>query len=285
MWPSVNAEYTQESFRRRVADLTWAKWRPSKIVWHNTAAPTLAQWIKTADQDRANGLVPGITRIRNLEAFFRDNNGWSGCPHLFIANDFIWEMNVLTSPGVHSPSWNGTSIGIEMIGDYDTEQADSGEGLKVKQNTVFATALLCAAIGLEPASGEVSSSHVTSGTIFLHKQDWKTTHDCPGKYMAADKAEMLAEVAGLMGGGDAHDVAQSSIPLPASQTGITIIGGLSFRRGPGVTNEATGLLPLGTELTILSTAENGSDSWLQVRTPAGYTGWVSARYVRISTGV
>ncbi len=279
MWPSINAEYTQESFRRRVADLQWNKWRPSKIVWHNTAAPTLAQWIKTADSDRAAGLVPGITRIRNLEAFFRDNNGWSGCPHLFIANDFIWEMNVLTSPGVHSPSWNGSSIGIEMIGDYDTEQADSGEGLKVKQNTIFATALLCSAIGLEPTSGEVSPSHGTSGTIFLHKQDWRTTHACPGKHMADDKAEMIAEVAGLMGGGDAHDHPQ---PPTADRQGVTTVDGLSFRRGPGVTNEATGMLPNGTKLTIIATAANGADSWLQVRTPAGYTGWVSARYVQIT---
>ncbi len=284
MWPSINAEYTQEGFRRRVSDLQWSKWRPSKIVWHNTAAPTLAQWIKTAESDRAAGLVPGITRIRNLEAFFRDNNGWSGCPHLFIANDFIWEMNVLTSPGVHTPSWNGTSIGIEMIGDYDTEQADSGEGLKVKQNTIFATALLCSAIGLEPTSGEVSSNHGTSGTIFLHKQDWKTTHACPGKYMADDKAEMIADVAGLMGGGDAHDIGAATVPPSAPRNGVVIVDGLSFRRGPGVTNEATGTLPKDTKLVILATAANGTDSWLQVRTPAGYTGWVSARYVQL-TGV
>lgn len=282
MWPSVNVEYTQENFRRRVADLSWSKWRPSKIVWHNTAAPTLAQWIKSANDDRANGLVPGITRIRNLEAFFRDNNHWSGCPHLFIANDFIWEMNMLTAPGVHSPSWNGTAIGIEMIGDYDTEDADSGEGLKVKRNTIFATSVLCSALGLEPTSGEVDARHNTSGTIFLHKQDWKTTHACPGKKMAVDKAAMIAEVASLMGGGDAHDIVD---PAPAvAERGVTTVDDLSFRRGPGVSNEATGMLPKGTKLTILSTAQNGSDSWYHVRTPADYLGWVSARYVQILTG-
>ncbi len=279
MWPAINAEYTQEQFRRRVADLTWSKWRPSKIVWHNTAAPTLAQWIKTADDDRAAGRIPGITRIRNLEAFFRDNNGWSGCPHLFIANDFIWEMNVLTSPGVHSPSWNGSSIGIEMIGDYDAESADVGEGLAVKQNTVFATAILCSALGLEPTNGVVDASHNTTGTIFLHKQDWRTTHDCPGKNMAVDKAEMIADVTGLMGGGDAHDMGGPT--APTIKSGTVLVDNLSFRRGPGVTNEATGALPKDTYLTILSEAKNGSDTWLQVKTPAGYTGWVSGRYVQL----
>lgn len=295
MWPAVKKAYTQEEFRLRVAELTWPKWRPSKIVWHNTAAPSLAQWIKTANDDRAKGLVPGITRIGNLEIFFRDNNHWSGCPHLFIANDFIWEMNVLTAPGVHTPSWNGTSLGFELIGDYDTEEADSGEGLKVKQNAIFATALLCSAIGLEPTSGEVDHNHNTTGTIFLHKQDYKTTHDCPGAHMARDKADMIAEVAGLMDGGehDAHAVATviqtgqmshpSTSPL-VDQHGITTEAGLSFRRGPGVTNESTGTLPKGTDLVILSEAKNGSDSWLQVKTPAGYTGWVSGRYVQIKTG-
>lgn len=281
MWPSINSEYTQDKFRRRVADLSWAKWRPSKIVWHNTAAPTLAQWIKTADEDRAAGRIPGITRIRNLEAFFRDNNGWSGCPHLFIANDYIWEMNVLTSPGVHSPSWNSTSIGIEMIGDYDAEAADTGEGLKVKQNTVFATAILCEAIGLEPTSGTVDASHGTHGTIFLHKQDWKTTHDCPGKHMADDKAEMIAGVASLMSGGDAHDIGGVSGPPIAPKSGVATIDDLNVRRGPGVANEAIGSVPKGTKLSILANAANGADSWLQVRTPFGSTGWVSARYVQV----
>jgi hypothetical protein len=37
-WPAVKREFTQESFRRYVAGLSWPSWRPSKIVWHNTAA-------------------------------------------------------------------------------------------------------------------------------------------------------------------------------------------------------------------------------------------------------
>lgn len=292
MWPAVKREYSQENFRRRVGDLSWPKWRPSKIVWHNTAAPTLAQWIKSADEDRANGLVPGISRIRSLEQFFRDNNHWSGCPHLFIANDFIWEMNPLDAPGVHTPSWNGTSIGIETIGDWDIENDDTGEGLKVKQNTIFATAILCAAIGLEPTSGEVDHNHNTSGTIFLHKQDWKTTHDCPGAHMAIEKAAMIAEVADLMGGGehDAGAVAAATprdpaavvpVPLeqPAERHGVTTSGDLNLRRGPGVTNESMGALPKDLDLVILSEAANGSTPWMQVRTPAGYVGWVSGRYV------
>lgn len=284
-WPAVKQAFVQDDFRRYVAGLSWSSWRPSKIVWHNTAAPTLAQWIKSADADRAAGRVPGTTRIQNLENFFRFDNHWSGCPHLFIANDFIWVMNPLTAPGVHSPSWNGTSIGIEMVGDFDREDDDAGEGLKVKQNTIFATAILCSALGLEPGSGSVDrATGKTTGTIFLHKQDPKTTHDCPGKNIAQDKAQMIADVVDLMGGGE-HDphADVEAAPKPAAERhGITTIGDLSFRRGPGVNNESTGSLAKGVSLAVLAEAQNGSSTWLQVRTPAGHIGWVSGRYVTIS---
>ena len=110
MWPAVKRGFSQEAFRDYVESQTWNKWRPNKIVWHNAAAPTLKQWMKSAGDDSVKGLVPGISRIISLERFFKDNNGWSGCPHLFVANDLIWVMNPLTAPGVHSPSWNSASI-------------------------------------------------------------------------------------------------------------------------------------------------------------------------------
>ena len=42
-----------------------------------------------------------------------DGKGWSGGPHLFIANDGIWEFNRLTKPGVHAPSWNKVALGVD----------------------------------------------------------------------------------------------------------------------------------------------------------------------------
>lgn len=295
MFPAVKLNFTQEDFRRYVSTLNWPKWRPNKTVWHNTAAPSLAQWIKSANEDRAKGLIPGISRIKSLETFFRDNQGWSGCPHLFIANDFIWVMNPLTAPGTHSPSWNSASLGFEMIGDFSKEDDDAGEGLKVKQNTIFATAILCEAIGMEPISGEVFDiarnprlTFKTSGTIFLHKQDPATTHDCPGAHIARDKAEMIEEVASLMSGGehDAHAVAEiikNGAPIAPVITkprmAIVQIDDLNFRKGPGVNNESRGHLDKGVAVEILGEANNGTTSWLQVKTPAGYIGWASAKYI------
>lgn len=280
-WPAVKKPFQQEDFRKYVAALPVSKWRPTMIVWHNTAAPSLEQWMKSAQKDTAAGFIPGTARINNLEAFFRDNNHWSGCPHLFIANDFIWVMNPLTAPGVHSPSWNSISIGIEMIGDFDVEDDDSGPGLAVKHNTIFATAILCETFGINPSS-----------RIMLHKQDPKTTHDCPGKDIAVDKLYMIRDVQDLMSGGE-HDPEQVGsviagvIPAPAKldKKGTVLVPDLAFRAGPGVSNEQRGTLPKGTVLAILGEAKNGTSTWLKVKSPAGYTGWVAGKYVDINNGV
>lgn len=275
-FPFVKIGYDQEGFRKYISTLHWDRWQPKLIVWHNTAAPSLKQWIKSADDDRRAGKIPGITRIQNLERFFRDNQVWNGGPHLFIANDFIWIMNPLTERGTHSPSFNSTAIGIEMIGDFASEDDETGPGLEVKNNTIFATALLCTELGLDPRSA-----------IKLHKEDPRTTHDCPGKNIAQDKHEMIEAVEDLMPGGE-HDPEQVAAviagkqpvsnfrnPIPVTVT----VEGLNFRRGPGVDTKSTGTLPKGTKLTVINEATNGPSRWLQVRTPAGYVGWVSGRYV------
>ena len=277
-WPAIKRPFLQDEFRQYVETLSWLRWRPSKIVWHNTAAPSLAQWIKSANDDRSRGLVPGTTRINNLENYFRYQNKWSGCPHLFIPNDFIWEMNPLTAQGTHSPSFNTTAIGIEMVGDFEREDDDVGDGLAVKRNTVFATAVLCSALGLEPSES----------VIYLHKQDPRTTHDCPGKDIAVDKIRMIGEVANLMNGGE-HDpdevaaiiaTGASSKPPPIERRGVTIVSDLNLRRGPGVINESIGSLPKQVQLIITGEAKNQDTAWLCVRTPAGFTGWVAAQYVK-----
>jgi hypothetical protein len=271
-WPAVKRGFTQEQFREYVQNLQFGPWRPSLIVWHNTAAPSLEQWQKTAAADKAKGLVPGTTRIGNLEKYFRDDNGWSGAPHLFIADDLIWVFNRLDKPGVHSPSWNSISIGIEMVADFDREDDDAGAGLKVKNNTIFATAILCETFGLDPYAA-----------IRLHKEDPRTTHDCPGKDFAQDKAKAVDAVAALRSAGDhgPHDGADAPAIAAAEQRGTTTATDLNFRAGPGVTNECRGSLPKGTELIILDRARNGSTEWLKVKTPAGYVGWVAGLYVTI----
>lgn len=189
-WPAVKRAFHPEEFALYLKTISWPAWRPNKIIWHNTGAPSLAQWQQTAAQDKAKGIQPGLTRIKNLEVYFRDQNHWSGAPHLFIAPDVIWVFNPLNAPGVHSPSFNASSIGIEMVGDFEKEDDETGDGLKVKNNCIFATAELCKAIGIDP----------TIRSILLHKEDPKTTHDCPGIHIARDKLAMVSSVLSLVNG-------------------------------------------------------------------------------------
>jgi hypothetical protein len=171
----VGVSFTSEEFDRYCHALQWTAWRPSFIVLHNTAIPSLAQ--------RPSGLTK--QHILNLEAFYRDNMGWSAGPHLFIDDLQVWVFTPLTLSGVHSPSWNKTALGIEMLGDYASEEFGSGRGLKVQKNAIAAIATLSAVLGIDPEA------------MKLHKEDSSTTHDCPGGKV--DKEKFIKGVKSLIG--------------------------------------------------------------------------------------
>jgi hypothetical protein len=105
---------------------------------------------------------------------------------LFIADDLIWAFTRLTTPGVHSPSWNHVSWGVEMVGDYSQEDFDQGPGSNVAANAVIALAKLHTLMSLDPTM------------LRLHKEDPLTHHNCPGKNV--DKVDMIARVQEQMGG-------------------------------------------------------------------------------------
>jgi len=170
----VGTSFTPEGFDSYCHTLSWTSWRPSFIVLHNTATPSLAQ--------RPKGLTK--QHIMNLESFYRDTQKWKAGPHLFIDDNQIWAFTPLVVSGTHSPSWNKMAIGIEMLGDYEKESFDSGRGLKVRQNTVAALATLCAILGLDIP------------TMRLHREDPLTTHACPGKNVK--KLEVIQAVQDLM---------------------------------------------------------------------------------------
>ncbi|MDQ2772267.1 MAG: N-acetylmuramoyl-L-alanine amidase [Bacteroidota bacterium] len=171
----IGASFTPATFDQYCHLLHWLAWRPSFIVLHNTSIPTLA--------DRPNGLSKG--NILDLEQYYRHVQRWSAGPHLFIDDHQIWVFTPLTVSGVHSPSWNKVALGIEMLGEYQTEPFNSGRGALVHANAVAAVATLSAVLGLDPA------------TLKLHKEDPRTTHKgCPGKHVV--KADFIDEVQALL---------------------------------------------------------------------------------------
>jgi hypothetical protein len=173
-WDIVGRRFSDDEFDAYVAGLTLNRWTPEFIVLHNTAVPSLAQ--------RPNGFTP--QHIQNLYGFYV-GKGWSGCPHLFVDQNGIWVLNPLTRKGVHSPSWNAVSWGIEMLGEYGSEPFDSGPGAQVRDHAIAALAALCRKAGFEP------------NTIRFHKEDPKTTHTtCPGRNVQKDK--IVASVANAL---------------------------------------------------------------------------------------
>jgi N-acetylmuramoyl-L-alanine amidase CwlA len=156
----IGRSFSVSEFQTYCSSLSWNTWRPSFIVLHNTANPTLAE--------RPNGIT--TRHIQSLVTYYRDEMNWSAGPHLFIDDLQIWVFTPLTTSGIHSPSWNAVSLGIEMLGEYNTEVFNSGRGLQVKNNTIKAISILNQTLGLNPSS------------LKFHKEDSGTNHKgCPGK--------------------------------------------------------------------------------------------------------
>lgn len=175
VWKGVVARsFSQDNFDAYLHGLQWTAWRPSFIVLHNTAIPSLIQ--------RPKGFT--LEHIKSLEKYYKDAQGWNAGPHLFIDDKQIWVFTPLTVSGTHSPSWNKLAIGIEMLGNYETEDFNNGRGLEVRKNTVAAIASLSAVLGINPTS------------MKLHREDQKTTHACPGKNV--NKAAIILEVVQLI---------------------------------------------------------------------------------------
>ena len=170
--PIVGKSFSPTEFDDYTKKLVWKDWKPQFITIHNTAIPSLAQ------------RPDGFTRqhILNLESYFKNDRKWSGGPHLFIDDKQIWVFNPLTLPGVHSPSWNRTAIGIEMLGDFNKESFTSGRGNLVRLNTIRAVAALNLALGFKPDNWK------------FHVEDTRSDHDCPGKNARAERANLVRDI-------------------------------------------------------------------------------------------
>lgn len=230
--------------------------KPIGMTLHNTAAPKLSQWnSSTAAQ-----------RIRNLENYYKNEQGWPSGPHAFVDDQKIWLFTPYNKKGTHSPSWNGTRIGIEMVGDFDTEDPNSGRGELVKKNTVALFAHLHEKMGWDPE------------TIKLHKEDPRTTHACPGRNI--DKASFINMVQEYMGHGGEHAPEPATPPAPKKVGLVNVAANdtLNMRSQSSASSSVIMALQPGSTVEILSEAMNGTTKWFRVKF-GGIIGWVAARYI------
>lgn len=272
-WPAVKKFLTPQQFREHVNTLDFSAWRPIGIVIHNTAEPTLKRWHE----------VPRERWMNNLESYYK-GLGWNGGPHLFIddGEDGIGLFNPLNRRGTHSPSFNAQWLGFEHVGDYAKEDDDAGPGLQVKNNGIAAMAIVCAKLGIDPATH-----------IKLHKEDPRTDHDCPGKDMAEDKAKIIQAVIEYMGHGGDHapnwaHVVDPPVIAPGPQPApvepvvslVTTVDDLNLRESSSAGSARVVSLPKGMQLAEIGPpVSNGATGWKHVRAPAiGKEGWVAARF-------
>ena len=187
-YANVGKAWTPESFARhlRTVDLSWAK----GITLHHTAAPSLAQ--------RPHGLT--VQHIENIASFYK-RLGWSRGPHLFIDDDQIFGMTPLSRSGIHAVSFNRTHIGVEVLGNYDSESPSEGRG-----QACWTTAALATRALLDRAGLSVS-------TVNGHRDDPKTSKTCPGKLV--DLTKFRDAVAKIRLSADRSNEDRDAGPSPA----------------------------------------------------------------------
>ena len=150
-------------------------WRPRGVVLHNTGAMA---W-PGQDPHTHQPLTPK-QRIENMSVTWV-NAGFHGGPHFLITpKPSIITMWPAWQPGTHSPSWNSTFWGMEMVGDFDLEPFPDG----MRDTAARALRALYAMLGHE----------ATADSFHLHKEDPRTTHKrCPG-VNCGDKAAWLSRL-------------------------------------------------------------------------------------------
>lgn len=199
--PIVGRKFSAAEFDAYLRTLKFNSWRPAFVTVHNTSSPTRALY--TAWQQR-NPPVTMERWLQNLVGYYRDQQHWSAGPHWFVANDGIGVFTPPTHPGVHTPSWNAISLGVETIGEFETEPFDGA----VRDNLISSLASIHSALGLNPADYALGRHG-----LHFHKEDRRTTHrTCPGRHMV--KADLVAAVVAKMAElhpGD-HDPARPAEP-------------------------------------------------------------------------
>jgi hypothetical protein len=168
-FPIVGAAFTADQFRAYLAgiDNGAMTWDPSAVTIHHTASPSLAQ--------RPDGFLP--QHMLNLRSWYQ-SLGWNRGPHIFVDDKRIWVFSPLTAKGIHAVSFNSTAFGIEILGDYDTEDPKSGRGL--------------AACTLAAEAAEALRIRFGTTKLNFHRDDPKSSKTCPGRKISLDWFQSLA---------------------------------------------------------------------------------------------
>jgi hypothetical protein len=164
----------------------WA-WNPVGVTWHNTAAPSLAQWDAYPDAVKA-------AWGDNYDHYCRFDQGWHSGPHFCGTPDKSFVLCEPRADGVHCRCNNETHFGVETVGDFRSGGDDplSGRGLASMRASANIIAALCKRMGWAPRD-----------VITFHRDCPRDHHPCPGDRVKDDWAIGLVETALVALGGNA----------------------------------------------------------------------------------
>ena len=223
--------------------------------------------------------MPPEQRMVNLRDYYENTMGWSAGPHAFVDGVSIWVFTDFNVKGVHSPSWNGTRLGIEMVGDYATESDETGMGAKVMELTVALFGECHTFFGWEPNNDKIK----------LHKEDPNTTHDCPGKNIV--KSEFVNDVTQYISEGGDHGPPPDLPPREGTVSGVPPGDRLNIRSSASSSAQIIGYADNGDVVTIVGEAYNGTTKWYRLKIGEGegtgveVYGWASSKYITVEGAV
>lgn len=150
VWPPLEFR----NYLRVIPVPSWCK----GITMHHTASPSLDM--------RPDGLT--FIHMENIRDYYRKDREWTTGPHLFVDDRHVLGLTPLTVQGTHAQSFNRTHLGIEVLGDYDTEDPQDGRGYSCWLNAALIVSDLLGWLGLE------------TNAINFHRDDERTSKSCPG---------------------------------------------------------------------------------------------------------
>jgi hypothetical protein len=160
---NVGLKWSPTELVNYLATLQRPVWCTS-ITFHHTGLPTLA--------NRPNGF--SVQSMRGTQRYYETpsekKGAWPSGPHLFIDEDECWGMCDFRQQGIHAKSFNRNSIGIEVLGDYNQEDHNTGRGRACWTTATAAGRALLDWLGLE----------INQLNIKFHRDDPRTTKTCPG---------------------------------------------------------------------------------------------------------
>lgn len=173
-FPIVGRRFEREEF---VEYVKWVQenedysWNPTGITMHHTGVPNLSQ--------RPDGYTE--QHMKNFRHHYRDTMGWGHGPHIFTDDHAIWVLNPLSIRGVHAVSYNRSRYGIEMLGNFNTDDDYSNDRGKLsRENGMFAAAVLMKHAG------------ISTEKLNFHRHCPKAKEarkECPGTLIAFNEFE------------------------------------------------------------------------------------------------